>query len=53
MFYLLGNLIVGYGLVCVGPGRKPERWFSHDAALSDLSQVPSQADVDVTQSNHE
>ena len=20
------------GLVCVGPGRKPERWFSHDAA---------------------
>ena len=21
-----------YSLVCVGPGRKPERWFSHDAA---------------------
>ena len=22
-----------YSLVCVGPGRKPEHWFSHDAAL--------------------
>ena len=21
-----------YSLVCFGPGRKPERWFSHDAA---------------------
>ena len=21
-----------YSLVCVGPGRKPEQWFSHDAA---------------------
>ena len=21
-----------YSLVCVGPGRKPECWFSHDAA---------------------
>ena len=26
------HLLGLYSLVCVGPGRKPERWFSHDAA---------------------
>ena len=25
-------LAIFCGLVCVGPGRKPECWFSHDAA---------------------
>ena len=30
---LRGNRILWlYRLVCVGPGRKPERLFSHDAA---------------------
>ena len=24
--------VTAYSLVCVGPGRKPECWFSHDAA---------------------
>ena len=26
------HLLYLYSLVCVGPGRKPECWFSHDAA---------------------
>ena len=26
------NFLLLYSLVCVGPGRKPECWFSHDAA---------------------
>ena len=26
------HLLYLFSLVCVGPGRKPERWFSHDAA---------------------
>ena len=30
---LFKSQIPVYRLVCVGPGRKPERLFSHDAAL--------------------
>ena len=26
-----------YSLVCVGPGQKPEHWFSHDEASNTLS----------------
>ena len=26
-----------YSLVCVGPGQKPVRWFSHDAAQLSLT----------------
>ena len=38
LFYLnpkcqaFNHLLRLYSPVCVGPGRKPERWFSHDAA---------------------
>ena len=31
-FQASNHLLKLYSLVCVGPGRKPERWFSHDAA---------------------
>ena len=31
-FQASSYLLYLYSLVCVGPGRKPERWFSHDAA---------------------
>ena len=29
-------------LVCVGPGRKPECWFSHDEAHETLSDKPNE-----------
>ena len=31
-FQASSHLLQLYSLVCAGPGRKPERWFSHDAA---------------------
>ena len=31
-FQASSHLLELYSLVCVGPGRKPECWFSHDAA---------------------
>ena len=31
-FQASSHLLYLYSLVCVGQGRKPERWFSHDAA---------------------
>ena len=31
-FQASSHLLYLYSLVCVGPGRKPERLFSHDAA---------------------
>ena len=31
-FQASSHLLELYSLVCVEPGRKPERWFSHDAA---------------------
>ena len=31
-FEISSHLQKLYSLVCVGPGRKPECWFSHDAA---------------------
>ena len=31
-FQALSHLLWLYSLVCVRPGRKPEHWFSHDAA---------------------
>ena len=31
-FHASSHLLYLYSLVCVGPGRKPERLFSHDAA---------------------
>ena len=31
-FQASSHLLSLYSLVCVGPGRKPECWFSHDAA---------------------
>ena len=31
-FEASSHLVQLYSLVCVGPGRKPERWFSHDEA---------------------
>ena len=31
-FQTSSHLLWLYSLVCVGPGRKAERWFSHDAA---------------------
>ena len=39
-FQASNHLLGLYSLVCVGPGRKPERWFSHDAAyLSVISNL--------------
>ena len=32
IFQVSSLLLWLYSLVCVGPGRKPECWFSHDAA---------------------
>ena len=31
-FQASSHLLWLYRLVCVGPGQKPKRWFSHDAA---------------------
>ena len=31
-FQASSHFLLLYSLVCVGPGRKPERWFFHDAA---------------------
>ena len=31
-FHASSHLLWLYSLVCVGPGQKPERWFSHDKA---------------------
>ena len=31
-FQASSHLLQLYSLICVGPGRKPECWFSHDAA---------------------
>ena len=36
-FQASSNLLWLYSPVCVGPGRKPERWFSHDAAQITLT----------------
>ena len=38
-FQASSHLLYLYSLDCVGPGRKSERWFSHDAAHICLSRV--------------
>ena len=39
-FQASSHLLYLYSLVCVGPGRKPECWFSHDAAqIADFSAI--------------
>ena len=38
-FQASSHLLKLYSLVCVGPGRKPERWFSHDEAHLCLRMV--------------
>ena len=40
------HLLWLYSLVCVGPGRKPERWFSHDAAQVIFSLKHTNLEVD-------
>ena len=32
-FQVSSHLLWLYSLVCVGPGRKPDRWFSHDTLI--------------------
>ena len=43
-FQASSHLLLLYSLVCVGPGRKPERWFSHDAAVTCLP-LDKRADI--------
>ena len=35
-FQASSHLLWLYSPVCVGPGRKPECWFSHDAAVAHI-----------------
>ena len=44
-FQASSHLVGLYSLVCVGPGRKPERWFSHDAAQMYDELSPGKNDI--------
>ena len=47
-FQASSHLLQLYSLVCVGPGRKPECWFSRDAAQILIKLVVDDIMVDLT-----